>query len=146
MKTLFKPIVIAAGAILSCAALSSCSEKAKQERAAESAAENAVDVTEDYCELLESIKDKESAQKAIAKMDGLADKFAKVAEKAKKAGSTPPDAKAQAKMTEDMKPLQDRMTKAVMSAMPVIATDPELQKAFTDKMTLIGTKMAEASK
>ncbi len=144
MKALLKPVIVAAAGILVLGALPSCSEKAKQERAAESAAETAADAMEDYCKILESIKDKESGKAAIAKMDGLADKFAKVAEKAKKAGNTPPDAATQAKVDEKTKALQDRMTKAVTSAMTVLATDPELAKSFGEKMQLIGTKMAAA--
>lgn len=144
MKALLQPIMIAAAGLLVLGALPSCSEKAKQERAAENAAETAVDVMEDYCKLLESIKDKESAGKAIEKMDGLADKFGKLAEQAKKAGSTEPDAAAKAKMEEKSKALSERMTKAATAAMPIIATDPALMKAFTDKQMLIAKKMQEA--
>jgi hypothetical protein len=146
MKPLFKPLFAALLGISSIAALSSCSKEARQEAAAESAVETAVDVTEDYCELLESIKDKESAKKAIEKMDGLADQYAKIAEKAKKAGDTPPDADAIAKNQEKMKPLVDRMTKASTTAMPIIASDPELMKAFQEKQMAIANKMQEASK
>ena len=146
MKPSIKPLFAALVGISSLAVLNSCSKEARQEAAAESAVETAVDVTEDYCELLESIKDKESAKKAIEKMDGLADKYAKIAEKAKKAGDTPPDAEAVTKNQEKMKPLVDRMTKAATTAMPIIASDPELMKAFQDKQMNIATKMQEASK
>ena len=105
-----------------------------------------MDVTEDYCELLESIKDKESAKKAIDKMDGLADQYAKIAEKAKKAGDTPPDAEAVTKNQEKMKPLVERMTAAATTAMPIISSDPELMKAFQEKQMNIANKMQEASK
>lgn len=125
--------------------MNSCSKEARQEAAAESAVESTVDVTEDYCEILESINDKESAKKAIDEMDGLADKYAKIAEKAKKADDTPPDAEAVAKSEEKMKPLFDRMTKASATAMPIIASDPELMMAFQDKQMNIATKMQEAS-
>lgn len=145
MKALFRPVLIAAAGVLVLGALPSCSEKAKQERAAENAAESSVDVMEDYCELLESMKDKESAKAAIAKMDGLADKFAKVAENAKKAGSTPPDAATQAKVTEKTKALQDRITKATMAVQPLLISEPDLAKSFAEKMQLIGTKMTEAA-
>lgn len=146
MKPSIKPLFAVLVGISSLAVLNSCSKEARQEAAAESAVETAVDVTEDYCELLESIKDKESAKKAIEKMDGLADKYAKIAEKAKKAGDTPPDAEAVTKNQEKMKPLVDRMTKAATTAMPIIASDPELMKAFQDKQMNIATKMQEASK
>lgn len=145
MKYLLKPIAIAAVGFCSVAMITSCSKEARQEAAAERAAESAVDVTEDYCELLESIKDKESAQKAIADMDKLGDKYAKIAENAKKAGSTPPDAAAITKMQEDMKPLQDRMIKASTTAMPIISSDPELMKAFQEKSMSIATKMQAAA-
>lgn len=146
MKPLLKPLFVAFVAASSVAALSSCSKEARQEAAAEAAVESAVDVTEDYCELLESIKDKDSAKKAIDKMDGLADKYAKVAEKGKKAGETPPDAEAIAKTQEKMKPLVERMTAALTTAMPIIAADPELMKAFQEKQMNIAKKMEEASK
>ena len=145
MKNIFNPFIVAFAGFSSLALVTSCSKEARQEAAAESAVETVVDVTEDYCEILESIKDKDSAKAAIAKMDGLADKYAKVAEKSKKAGSTPPDAATVAKTQEQMKPLQDRMVKAATSAMPIIATDPELVKAFQEKQTLIATKMQEAA-
>ena len=144
MKVLFKLIVIAGSGILAIGALNSCSEKAKQERAAENAAETAVDVMEDYAKLLESIKDKESAGKAIEKMDGLADKFGKLAGQAKKAGTTEPDAATKAKMEEKSKALADRMSKASMAAAPIIGSDPALAKAFADKQMLIAKKMSEA--
>ena len=145
MKALFlKAIVIAGSGFLATGALSSCSEKAKQERAAEKAAETATDIMEENCKLLESIKDKESAGKAIEKMDSLADKYGKLAEQAKKAGSTPPDAAAEAKMNEKSKALVDRMTKATAAAMPIIQSDPALAKAYMDKQMLIAKKMTEA--
>ena len=145
MRNIFNPFIVAFAGFSSLALMTSCSKEARQEAAAESAVESVVDVTEDYCELLESIKDKDSAKAAISKMDGLADKYAKVAGKAKKAGDTPPDAATVAKTEEQMKPLQDRMVKAATSAMPIIATDPELVKAFQEKQTLIATKMQEAA-
>ncbi|MES2995487.1 MAG: hypothetical protein V4733_01625 [Verrucomicrobiota bacterium] len=137
--------MIAAAVFTSLAALTSCSKEARQEAAAESAAESAVDVVEDYCDVIESIKDKESAQKAIEKMDGIADDFGKIAGKSRKAAGTPPDAEAQAKMQEDMKPLNDRLAKAMPGAMGVLATDPALVKAFQEKSMLIATKMQEAA-
>jgi len=145
MKKLLKPIVIAAAGCTAFAGLSSCSKEARQEAAAESAVETSVDAMEDYCKLLESIKDKETAKEAIGKMDGLGDKFAKIAEKAKKAGDTPPDQATIDKTQAQMKPLQERMTKAMTSAMPIITADPELMKAFQEKSVMIGQKMQEAS-
>ncbi|MGC4014127.1 MAG: hypothetical protein QM755_06345 [Luteolibacter sp.] len=123
-------------------ALTSCSGKS----AAESAAQSSLDATKDYCELLESIKDKDSAKAAIEKMDGIADKFAKIAEKAKSAGDTKVDPAVAAKLQEDMKPITERMTKAVTTAMPIIGADPELAKAFQEKSMAMATKMAEAAK
>jgi hypothetical protein len=146
MKNIFNPFVVAFAGFSSLALVTSCSKEARQEAAAESAAESAVDVTEDYCKILESIKDKDSAKAAIEKMDGLADKYAKLAEKSLKAGSTPPDAATIAKTQEQMKPLQERMTKAAGTAMPIIASDPELMKAFQEKSMLISNKMMEAMK
>lgn len=146
MKNMFNPFVVAFAGFSSLALVTSCSKEARQEAAAESAAESAVDVTEDYCKILESIKDKDSAKSAIEKMDGLADKYAKVAEKSQKAGATPPDAATIAKTEEQMKPLQERMTKAAGTAMPIIASDPELMKAFQEKSMLISNKMMEAMK
>lgn len=145
MKNIFNPFIVAFAGFSSLALVTSCSKEARQEAAAESAVETVVEVTEDYCELLESIKDKDSAKAAIDKMDGLADKYAKVAEKAKKAEGAAPDAATVAKTQEQMKPLQDRMTKAVTTAMPIIAADPELAKAFQEKQMLIATKMQEAA-
>ena len=146
MKPSIKPLFAALAGLSSIAALNSCSKEARQEATAESADETAVDVAEDYCELLESIKDKESAKKAIDKMDGLADQYAKIAEKAKKAGDTPPDAEAVTKNQEKMKPLVERMTAAATTAMPIISSDPELMKAFQEKQMNIANKMQEASK
>lgn len=145
MRNLFNPFIVAFAGFSSLALVTSCSKEARQEAAAESAVESVVDVTEDYAELLESIKDKDSAKAAIDKMDGLADKFAKVAEKAKKADGASPDAATIAKTQEQMKPIQERMLKAVTTAMPIIAADPELAKAFQEKQTLIGTKMQAAA-
>ncbi|QJE94502.1 hypothetical protein [Luteolibacter luteus] len=145
MKNIFNPFLVAFAGFSSLALMTSCSKEARQEAAAESAVETSVDVTEDYCELLESIKDKDSAKAAIDKMDGLADKFAKVAEKAKKAEGAAPDAATIAKTQEKMAPLQERMGKAVVSAMAIIGSDPELLKAFQEKQTLIGAKIQEAA-
>ena len=145
MKSVLKPALIVAAGFASFGALTSCTKEARQEAAAENAAETAVDVTEDYCELLESIKDKESAGDAIEKMDGMADKFAKVAEEGKKAGTKEPDAATMAKTEERMKALQERMTKAAQTAMPIIASDPELMKAFQTKQLAIASKMQEAA-
>lgn len=146
MKALFQPVIIVAAGILALGVLPSCSEKAKQERAAENAAETSVDIMEDYCEVLESMKDKESAGKAIASMDGIAEKFGKLAEQAKKAGNTEPDAATKAKIEEKMKALSERMQKASLAAAPILASDPALAKALADKQMLIASKMAEATK
>lgn len=146
MKSILKPFVVAFAGFSSAALLTSCSKEARQEAAAESAVETSVDVMEDYCELLESIKDKDTAKAAIDKMDGLADKFAKVAEKAKKAEGAAPDAATTAKAQEKMQPLQERMIKASTTAMPIIAADPELVKAFQEKQMNIANKMQEAAK
>jgi hypothetical protein len=146
MNHLLKPIIIVATGLSSFAMLTSCSKEARKEAAAESAVETSVAVTEDYCKLLESIKDKESAKKAIDKMDGLGDKFAKIAEKSKKADGAAPDQATIDKIQEQMKPLQERMQKAIMSAMPIIMADPELTKAFQEKQMAISAKMMEAAK
>lgn len=145
MKQLLNPAIFAVAGFASFAALTSCSKEARQEAAAEDAAEGAVDVMEDYAKLLESIKDKASAEKAIADMDKIADKFGKVAEDAKKAAGKEPDAKAQAKMQEDMKPLQERIMKAAPSAMTILASEPVLLKGFQEKSMKIATKMQEAA-
>lgn len=143
---MIKPFAFAAISCLTIGAMSSCSEEAKKQAAAESAAETAVDAVEDYAKLMESIKDEDSAKKAIDKMDGLADKFVKIAEKSKRADGKLPSPEEQAKLQEKMKPAQERLNAAMTAAMPIISSKPELVQAFQAKSMALAEKMMAALK
>lgn len=145
MTTLFKPLAVVAVGCLSFGTLCSCSEESKKQAAAESAAETAVDAIEDYAKLMESIKDEESAKKAIEKLDGLGDKFVKIAEKDKRAQGAQPSPEEQAKLQEKMKPATERLTKAMTTAMPILSSKPELMQAFQAKSMELAQKMQAAT-
>ncbi len=102
--------------------------------------------TEQYAELMESIKDQASAKAALAKFDDLGKKYEEIATMAK---SIAPDATApeetmalQKEMMEKMEPLQKRLQSSVATAMQVLAADPDLMKEFQEKSMALATKMA----
>lgn len=144
MTTILKPTIIAAIGCLAIGGLSSCSEEAKKEAAAESAMDTTEDALKDYCEILESIKDEESARKAITKMDDLGDKFVKIGEKSKAAAGTQVSPEEIAKRQEKLKPLTERLTAAMQSSMTVLAAHPDIAQQFQTKSMEIAQKMQTA--
>ncbi len=90
------------------------------------------EVMGDWATMLESIKDDDSGKKAIDSMDAITEKYA-AAVKAAASGDAVSKPEDVTKMAEEMKGIQERMTKASMTAMQVFAKNPELMQKYTEK-------------
>ncbi len=103
--------------------------------------------TEDYADLMASIKDEESAKAALEKFDDLGAQYEKIAEMAKgmdrTAMSQEDGMKMQQAMMEKMQPLQERMQTSSISAMQVLSANPELMKEFQEKSMALAQKMTQ---
>ncbi len=102
--------------------------------------------TEDYAELMESIKDEESAKAALAKFDDIGAQYEKIGEMAKGMDKTvvseEQGMEMQKAMMEKMQPLQERMQKSTMGAMQVLSANPDLMKEFQEKSMALAKKMS----
>lgn len=127
-------------AFTACALIfTSCGSKEEQ------AADQAIALMEENCEILESIKDKASAEAAFTKMAALGDKYAELAKSSKDAKGEIDPEKAK-EMAEKMAPLTERLTKATTDAMKIISADPDLMKKYQKVSMELGKKMADSAK
>ncbi len=103
--------------------------------------------TEQYAELMESIKDDESAKAALAKFDELGAKYEDIGKMAQALDKTavPQDEamEMQKAMMDKMVPLQERMQKSAVGAMEVLGKNPELMKEFQEKSMALAQKMMQ---
>ena len=99
----------------------------------ESAAKEVAVLQDQLAEVMESITDAASAEKAIVKLGPIGERFAKVGKVAMamdKAVSPEMDAK----LKEMLKPSQERLRAANAKAMPVFTQNPELAKKLQEAM------------
>lgn len=99
----------------------------------ESAAKEVAILQDQLAEVMESVIDAASAEKAIVKLGPIGEKFAavgKVAQTMDKDVSPEVDAK----LKEMLKPSQDRLRAANAKAMPVFTQNPELAKKLQEAM------------
>lgn len=99
----------------------------------ESAAKEVAILQEQLAEVMESITDAPSAEKALARLGPIAEKFAKVG-KAAMAMDKNISPETDAKLKELLKPSQARLTAANEKAMRVFTQNPELAKKFQEEM------------
>lgn len=129
--------------------VASCGEKSAEE-AADDAADESIELMEEYAEVMEGITDKDSAEAAIGKLDGLISKFKEAAASAKEASEkemTPEEEqKIASEMEAKMKPIIERVTTASTKAMAVISQHPEVMQKFMTKMQEIGEASTAAMK
>ena len=101
--------------------------------------------TEQYADLMGSIKDEESAKTALAKFDDLGGEYEKIAEMAKgmdQSAVTPEQGmEMQKTMMERMQPIQERMQTNMVTAMQVLGANPDLMKEFQEKSMALADKM-----
>ena len=99
---------------------------------------------EEVATVIEGVKDKESAEAAAKKLEGMVGTFEKLAERMKEIGD--PDEKTEkeleAKMETRMKELQEKMTAAMMSA---ASKDPAVISILQAPMEKIGKAMEEVN-
>lgn len=125
--------IIAAALALS---LSACK---KSETETASPAAEAVKIQEELAAVMETVTDAASAEAAIAKLGPIAEKFAIVA-KAAKDMDQKLDPEVDAKLKEQLKPSQDRLSAAMEKAMPVISKHPEIAQKMQDAMSRMAPK------
>ncbi len=105
------------------------------------------EATEQYAEMMESIKDEESAKAALARFDDLGMKYEKIAEMAKSidrtAISQEQGMEMQEKMMEKMQPLQERMQTSMVGAMQILGANPDLMKEFQERSMALAEKMTQ---
>lgn len=99
----------------------------------ESAAKEVAILQEQLAEVVESITDAASAEKAIAKLGPIAEKFAKVGKVAMAMDKTL-SPETDAKLKEMLKPFQARLSAANQVAMPIFTHNPELAKKLQETM------------
>jgi hypothetical protein len=99
----------------------------------ESAAKEVLILQDQLAEVMESITDAASAEKAIAKLGPIAEKFAKVG-KVAMAMDKNISPETDARLKEMLKPSQARLTAANEKAMPVFTQNPELAKKLQEAM------------
>ncbi len=99
----------------------------------ESAAKEVAFLQEQLAEVMESVTDAASAEKAIVKLGPIAEKFAKVG-KVAMAMDKNISPETDAKLKEMLKPSQARLSAANQKAMPVFTQNPELAKKLQEAM------------
>jgi hypothetical protein len=105
----------------------------------EAAAAEAVKIQEELAAVMETVTDAASAEAAIAKLGPIAEKFAIVA-KAAEGMDKKLAPEVDAKLKEQLKPSQDRLSAAMEKAMPVIAKNPEIAQKMQDAMSKMAPK------
>jgi hypothetical protein len=105
----------------------------------EAAAAEAVKIQEELAAVMETVTDAASAEAAIAKLGPIAEKFAIVANAAKDMDQKL-DPEVDAKLKEQLKPSQDRLSAAMEKAMPVISKHPEIAQKMQDAMSQMAPK------
>ena len=105
----------------------------------EAAAAEAVKIQEGLAAVMETVTDAASAEAAIAKLGPIAEKFAIVANAAKDMDQKL-DPEVDAKLKEQLKPSQDRLSAAMEKAMPVISKHPEIAQKMQDAMSQMAPK------
>ena len=99
----------------------------------ESAAKEVAILQDQLAEVMESISDATSAEKAIVKLGPIGEKFARVG-KVAMAMDKDVSPEVDAKLKEMLKPSQDRLRAANAKAMPVFTQNPELAKKLQEAM------------
>lgn len=105
----------------------------------EAAAAEAVKIQEELAAVMETVTDAASAEAAIAKLGPIAEKFAIVA-KAAEGMDKKLSPEADAKLKEQLKPSQDRLSAAMEKAMRVISKNPEIAQKMQDAMSKMAPK------
>lgn len=105
----------------------------------EAAAAEAVKIQEELAAVMETVTDAASAEAAIAKLGPIAEKFA-IAANAAKDMDQKLDPEVDAKLKEQLKPSQDRLSAAMEKAMPVISENPEIAQKMQDAMSKMAPK------
>lgn len=147
-----RTVVIAAALALSLSACKKSESEASSPAAApaatleervakgpEAAAAEAVKIQEELAAVMETVTDAASAEAAIAKLGPIAEKFAIVA-KAAEGMDKQLSPEADAKLKEQLKPSQDRLSAAMEKAMPVISKNPEIAQKMQDAMSKMAPK------
>lgn len=120
-------------------AVQAATEEPAAPKTPEDAAKQVSALQEQLAEIMESVTDTASADKAITKLEVLTGKFAalgKAVEGMDKTLSPEQDAK----MKELMKPSQVRLSAAMEKLMPVLQQNPEIAKKFNDVMSRMSPK------
>ncbi len=120
-------------------AAQSASEAPAAPKTPEDAAKQVSALQEQLAEIMESVTDAATAEKAIAKLEVLTGKFAalgKAVEGMDKTLSPEQDAK----MKDLMKPSQARLSAAMEKLMPVLQQYPEIAKKFNEVMSRMSPK------
>ncbi len=122
--------------VLIAALMTSCGGKDSHEKIME----GALGLMEDVVAIMEDVKDKDSADTAAKKLDGLVGKFEKLADRSDAIGK--PDEATEKALEEKFEKRGEELAQKMMTTMLAVATkDPTIMKPLEGPMERIGKAM-----